>query len=98
MDPSYLSQLTTAHNGYLTFSVEYGLVFAILFYTSFLFSIFYILKMTQKLDYFIFATLIIFTIQNFTNDLVYSPDMYLLFNLCLAFNFYLIKPASKIKL
>ena len=98
VDPSYLSQLTTAHNGYLTFSVEYGLVFAILFYTSFLFSIFYILKMTQKLDYFIFATLIIFTIQNFTNDMVYSPDMYLLFNLCLAFNFYLIKPASKMKL
>ena len=33
VDPSYLNQLTTAHNGYLTFAVEYGLLFA-----AFLFS------------------------------------------------------------
>ena len=25
VDPSFLSQLTTAHNGYLTFSVEFGI-------------------------------------------------------------------------
>ena len=32
VDPSFLSQLTTAHNGYLTFAVEYGLLISILFF------------------------------------------------------------------
>ena len=32
VDPSFLSQLTTAHNGYLTFAVEYGLFISILFF------------------------------------------------------------------
>ena len=32
VDPSFLSQLTTAHNGYLTFSVEFGVIISVLFY------------------------------------------------------------------
>ena len=35
VDPSFLSQLTTAHNGYLTFSVEFGIFISILFYSVF---------------------------------------------------------------
>ena len=31
VDPSFLSQLTTAHNGYLTFAVEYGLLISFYF-------------------------------------------------------------------
>ena len=37
VDPSFLSQLTTAHNGYLTFAVEYGLFISILFYLVYFF-------------------------------------------------------------
>ena len=98
VDPSFLSQLTTAHNGYLTFTVEYGLLFSILFYSILTFFMIYIFRNTSRSNYFLFATLIIFIIQNFTNDLIYSPDMYLLFNICLSFNFYLIKPSAEIKL
>ena len=35
VDPSFLSQLTTAHNGYLTFSVEFGLILSLLFFFIF---------------------------------------------------------------
>ena len=39
VDPSYLSQLTTAHNGYLTFAVEFGLTISIIFYLIFIYLI-----------------------------------------------------------
>ena len=37
VDPSFLSQLTTAHNGYLTFSVEFGLLISLLFFSVIIF-------------------------------------------------------------
>jgi len=41
----------------------------------------------QNYEIIIFLTLIIFLITNLTNDMLYSPDIYLLFVLCLALNY-----------
>ena len=86
VDPSNLSQLTTAHNGYLTFSVEFGLFWSLLLYVIFMYSIIYIYKNLnqKKSDLIMFLSLTIFLITNLTNDMIYSPDIYLFFMLCLA--------------
>ena len=41
VDPSFLSQLTTAHNGYLTFAVEYLFVLQLPFYIAY--QVFYLM-------------------------------------------------------
>ena len=92
VDPSYLSQLTTAHNGYLTFAVEYGLLFATLFYLAIFFFIYELYKNIDNETMLLFLTLIAFLVQNITNDLIYSSDMFILFNLIIAYLFYLTKP------
>ena len=89
---SYLSQLTTAHNGYLTFAVEYGLLFATLFYLAIFFFIYELYKNIENETMLLFLTLIAFLVQNITNDLIYSSDMFILFNLIIAYLFYLAKP------
>jgi len=80
VDPSFLSQLTTAHNGYLTFAVEYGLILSILIFAT----IFrFVLLLFQKIDdqsMILFLCLVSFFIQNFTNDMLYSADIFILFN------------------
>ena len=89
VDPSFLSQLTTAHNGYLTFSVEFGLVWSIFLFSIFIYIFRKIYSNINKQNYeiIIFLTLIIFLITNLTNDMLYSPDIYLLFVLGLALNY-----------
>ena len=40
----------------------------------------------------LFLAIIAFLVQNITNDLIYSSDMFILFNLIIAYLFYLTKP------
>ena len=89
VDPSFLSQLTTAHNGYLTFSVEFGLIWSLFLFSIFIyiFRSIYLKIGKQNYQILIFLTLIIFLITNLTNDMLYSPDIYLLFVFCLALNY-----------
>jgi len=82
---SYLSQLTTAHNGYLTFFVEYGLLNGLFFY----FILFYLVfrnfnSKKQNETYILSFALLYFLIHNLTNDLVYSPDAFILFLIILG--------------
>ena len=82
---SYLSQLTTAHNGYLTFFVEYGLLNGLFFY----FLLFYLVfrnfnSIKQNETYILSFALLYFLIHNLTNDLVYSPDAFILFLIILG--------------
>ena len=79
VDPSFLSQLTTAHNGFLTFSVEFGLIISVLFYFLIIFSIFKQFLLVNYENIFIFMSVIIFLLLNITNDMVYSPDMLVMF-------------------
>ena len=79
VDPSFLSQLTTAHNGYLTFSVEFGLMFSILFYLIIAFGMFKALSFINSSNIFPYLAMMMFLIQNITNDMIYSPDMFVLF-------------------
>ena len=79
VDPSVLSQLTTAHNGFLTFSVEFGLIISVLFYFLIIFSIFKQFLLVNYENIFIFMSVIIFLLLNITNDMVYSPDMLVMF-------------------
>jgi len=89
VDPSFLSQLTTAHNGYLTFSVEFGLIWSIFLFSIFIYIFKSIYLKIEKQNYqiLIFLTLIVFLITNLTNDMLYSPDIYLLFVFCLGLNY-----------
>ena len=75
VDSAHLSQLTTAHNGFLTFAVEYGLVLSVLLFAFFIYSI--RIGVTSKSDESnLLVTLMCFLIlQNFTNDLIYAPDI-----------------------
>ena len=79
VDPSFLSQLTTAHNGYLTFSVEFGLMFSVLFYLIIALGMFKALNFINSSNIFPYLAIIMFLIQNITNDMIYSPDMFVLF-------------------
>ena len=79
VDPSFLSQLTTAHNGYLTFSVEFGLIFSILFYLIIAFGMINSLSFINSSNIFPYIALMMFLLQNITNDMIYSPDMSVLF-------------------
>lgn len=96
VDPSNLSQLTTAHNGYLTFSVEFGLFWSLIFYAIIIFSIIYIFRNINQSqsNLIMFLSLVIFIITNLTNDMIYSPDIYLLFIFCLANTYSLINDSE----
>ncbi len=89
VDPSFLSQLTTAHNGYLTFAVEYGLILSILIFST----IFrFVLSLFQNIDdqsMILFLCLVAFFVQNFTNDMIYSADIFILFNFLFSMIAYL---------
>ena len=89
VDPSNLSQLTTAHNGYLTFSVEFGLFWSFLLYEILLYLIIFLYQNLNKnkKDLIMFLSLIIFLVTNLTNDMIYSPDIYLFFMLSLAISY-----------
>ncbi len=97
VDPSNLSQLTTAHNGYLTFAVEFGLIWSVVFYTVIIFIIFNFfnkLKNKNSFEITLFLSLIIFLITNLTNDMIYSPDIFLIFVYSLVLNYSFIKDSD----
>ena len=88
---SQYDEITTSHNGFLTMAVEYGLfvvliiIFAIIFFIYFNF---------QRDNFFEIGLLMIFLLQNLSNDLIYAPDtaiyiwllIFYFFNLTLRIN------------
>ncbi len=82
VDPSYLSQLTTAHNGYLTFAVEFGLTISIIFYSIFIYLIIKTIDKVNNQNIFLYLPVLVFFVQNFTNDMIYSPDMVVMLIVC----------------
>ena len=97
VDPSYLSQLTTAHNGYLTFAVEYGLFISMLFFLVIFSFIFKLINELNKENIFLFMCLTSFLFQNLTNDMIYSSDAFILFNIVYALIIYSINPLESKK-
>ena len=79
VDPSFLSQLTTAHNGFLTFSVEYGLIISIFFHLIIGTALLKVTFFIDNENIFPYLAMLMFLIQNITNDMMYSPDMIVLF-------------------
>ena len=72
-------EITTSHNGFLTLMVEYGIfpvTILLLIITSIL-----VLTKNQKLEKILFTMILL---QNFTNDLIYSPDVAMYFWLFIA--------------
>ncbi len=97
VDPSFLSQLTTAHNGYLTFSVEFGVIISVLFYFIIFYYVFKLLFSKKFDNLFALLAVFMFLFQNLTNDMIYSPDMFLLFIISFGFCFQSSKPFEEIK-
>ena len=81
---SNLNQITTSHNGYLTFVVEYGLLISILIFGLITLVILKSiqLRLSDKMS---FSILLLFMIQNFSNDLIYSPDASIFLWISLSF-------------
>ena len=75
VDSAHLSQLTTAHNGFLTFAVEYGLVLSLVLFVFFIYSIRLGIKSKTDEGNLLSTLLCFLLIQNFTNDLIYAPDI-----------------------
>jgi len=69
---SQYDEITTSHNGFLTMAVEYSLFLI----SILLFFIFYLLyRNFNKSNILEICLILMFLTQNFTNDLVYSPDV-----------------------
>ena len=75
VDSAHLSQLTTSHNGFLTFAVEYGLVLSLLLFAFFIFSIRIGIKSKTDESNLLVTLMCFIILQNFTNDLIYAPDV-----------------------
>ena len=73
---SQYDEITTSHNGFLTMSVEYGILPVAFLLLSFLYLIFNNLNRNYIFEHIIF---IMFLVQNLTNDLIYSPDIAIYF-------------------
>tara|TARA_B100000989_G_C19312814_1_gene373303 strand:- start:199 stop:597 length:399 start_codon:yes stop_codon:yes gene_type:complete len=69
-------EITTSHNGFLTMSVEYGLFLVSLIVLS---VIYIILKNFHKSNDLEIALFLMLLTQNFTNDLIYAPDVAIYF-------------------
>ena len=82
---SYMSQLTTAHNGYLTFFVEYGLLQGLIFFIVLIFLVFNKSNIINDNQLILIFSLLYFLIHNITNDLIYSPDAIIFFMIILGF-------------
>ena len=83
---SFLSQLTTSHNGYLTFFVEYGLFKGLLFFLPLIYLSLRRFNSSRKSPIIIlYFVILYFLLHNITNDLVYSPDAIVLFLIILGF-------------
>ena len=97
VDPSFLSQLTTAHNGYLTFSVEFGVIISVLFYFIIFYYILKFLFSKKFKNIFALLAVFMFLFQNITNDMIYSPDMFFLFTISFGFCFQSSKSFEEMK-
>ncbi len=73
---SQYDEITTSHNGFLTMSVEYGILPVAFLLLSFLYLVFNNLNSNYLFEHIIFA---MFLVQNLTNDLIYSPDIAIYF-------------------
>ncbi len=73
---SQYDEITTSHNGFLTMSVEYGILPVVFLLLSFLYLVFNNLNRNYLFEHIIFS---MFLIQNLTNDLIYSPDIAIYF-------------------
>ena len=69
-------EITTSHNGFLTMAVEYGLFPVIILFSCICYLTIINLKKDNKLES---ALMIMLLIQNFTNDLIYAPDVAIYF-------------------
>ena len=68
---SQYDEITTSHNGFLTMAVEYGLFIVLIV----VFSIFYLIYYNfDKKNFFGIGLLLMFLLQNLSNDLIYAPD------------------------
>ena len=73
---SQYDEITTSHNGFLTMSVEYGLLPVLFIVICIFYLIFKNIKKENDLE--IVILLMLFT-QNLTNDLIYAPDVAIYF-------------------
>ena len=68
---SQYDEITTSHNGFLTMAVEYGLFIVLII----VFSIFYLIYDNfDSKNFFEIGLLLMFLLQNLSNDLIYAPD------------------------
>ena len=79
VDSAHLSQLTTAHNGFLTFAVEYGIILSIVVLSFFLYGLNIGINKGDEVGNVMVTLLSLLLIQNLTNDLIYAPDTALYF-------------------
>ena len=85
-------------NIYLTFSVEFGLILSLsFFFVFFIFLIRQFNKLSRK-NSLTFIAVLMFFIQNLTNDMVYSPDMFVLLIIAIGINYQSTKPLEFKKL
>ena len=73
---SQYDEITTSHNGFLTMSVEYGILPVVFLLLSFLYLVFNNLNRNYLFEHIIFT---MFLVQNLTNDLIYAPDVAIYF-------------------
>ncbi len=69
-------EITTSHNGFLTMAVEYGLFPVIILFSWVCYLLLINFKKNFKLESLLMVMLLI---QNFTNDLIYAPDVAIYF-------------------
>ncbi len=68
---SQYDEITTSHNGFLTMAVEYGLFIVLIIVLS----IFYLIYDNfDSKNFFEIGLLLMFLLQNLSNDLIYAPD------------------------
>jgi len=73
---SQYDEITTAHNGFLTFAVEFGLLPTVLILISL---VILFIKNSYKLNKVENLIFLMIITQNFSNDLIYSPDVAIYF-------------------
>jgi hypothetical protein len=73
---SQYDEITTSHNGFLTMSVEYGLLPVLIIVISIIYLILKNINKENTLEIVIFLMLVT---QNLTNDLIYAPDVSIYF-------------------
>ena len=73
---SQYDEITTSHNGFLTMSVEYGLLPVRIIVLGILYLVF---KYFKKQYNFEIVILLMLLTQNLTNDLIYAPDVAIYF-------------------